>query len=499
MNVALRRTPTLLVAALCLASPTLAQEAGEVLWTTDIDALSGMSQPRVSADGAIYIHTNNLYAISPAGEILWSVPLPDTNYVDVGPDGTVYAGSEDTIFAFEPDGSLKWSFTEDPDGQGIMVGPTVGPDGNIYAVTDFGGLGALALDPDGQLLWNVPDFGNFQGTGLGAVQFGPANLYFAEELMPLEDGCTELNDGLASVTFGGNLDWCLAISGTSRVVATLDGKALIWQSDFQGRTLFAYDAAGDEVWRHVFALSPTGINTVGVGDDNNIYLWHDLTTLAALNTDGDLLWEEDQDFDGIFPERPVVDAQSEALVTGSGHSLGVNGEILAFDPANGQPLWSVPIDAEVAGTGAPAAFSPDGQVVYVPVSTASFEVPNELWAIQVHDAPPGSDLEVTLKPTNPPVEIPPGGGSYEYTLSVTNSSQETRMFDIWQTLERGATRRDLGRLRRALGPGATFVRTLTQRIPGGAPPGLYTHAAAVGSFPVAEDTDSFTVEKLAAQ
>jgi hypothetical protein len=35
-----------------------------------------------------------------------------------------------------------------------MAGPTVGADGNIYAVTDGGGLGALSLTPGGQLIWN---------------------------------------------------------------------------------------------------------------------------------------------------------------------------------------------------------------------------------------------------------------------------------------------------------------------------------------------------------
>src|SRR6185436_16023044 len=97
--------------------------------------------------------TNTLYAISPQGSILWSKPLSETAYVDIGPDGTVYAGSMNTIYAFTPSGALKWSFTEPPGGQGLMAGPTVGPDGNIYAVSDFGGLGAFSLTPAGVLRW----------------------------------------------------------------------------------------------------------------------------------------------------------------------------------------------------------------------------------------------------------------------------------------------------------------------------------------------------------
>ena len=84
----------------------------------------------------------------------------------MGPDGTVYSGSGGTIFAYTPAGQLLWSFTEPPGGQGLMAGPTVGLNGNIYAVTDNGGLGALSLTPGGQLIWNQPGYTNFDGTGL---------------------------------------------------------------------------------------------------------------------------------------------------------------------------------------------------------------------------------------------------------------------------------------------------------------------------------------------
>jgi hypothetical protein len=39
-------------------------------------------------------------------------------------------------------------------GQGVIAGPTVGPDGNVYVISDYGGLGAFALSPAGQLLWS---------------------------------------------------------------------------------------------------------------------------------------------------------------------------------------------------------------------------------------------------------------------------------------------------------------------------------------------------------
>ena len=95
----------------------------------------------------------------------------------IGLDGTVYVADSSTITAINPNGSLKWTFTEPPGGQGVIAGPTVGPDGNIYAVTDLGGLGALALSPAGQLLWsNTGDPVMAEQAQLGVeMSFGPSH------------------------------------------------------------------------------------------------------------------------------------------------------------------------------------------------------------------------------------------------------------------------------------------------------------------------------------
>lgn len=384
-----------LVLALAASGGVRAQTAGDVLWTVDLDGFSTMSQPRVAPDGTIYIHTNTLYAISPSGQILWSTPLVDTAYIDIGADGTVYAGSGNTIYAFNPDGTLKWSFTENPAGQGLMVGPTVGPDGNIYAISDLGGLGAFSLTPSGQLRWNVPGFGNVAGTGLGRVQFGTDRLYFAEDIEPAVGGCQSLQQGLAAVTLDGHLDWCVAISGVSRPVATLAGDALTWQGALSSKTLTDRNPDSSIDWNFTFGFTPTGINSVSSGSDGNIYLWHGISTLASLTPAGTLRWEQPQAIVN-FPNAPALSPDGQALVAGSGYGFGVNGEILAVNPSSGALLWKIPVTGPSAGAGAPAAFSPDGQVVYVPVNTISFGDPDQLWAIQASGGLPS----VPAAPTN---------------------------------------------------------------------------------------------------
>ena len=139
---------------------TARQSAGRVKWRFQVDAQFGylLQRPAVGPDGTVVAidPAGNVYALSANGGLKW---IFNTGGFAAGPpsigaDGTVYAAASSTIYAISSDGALKWSFTEPAGGQGVIVGPTVGPDGNIYAVTDFGGLGAFALSPEGRLLWS---------------------------------------------------------------------------------------------------------------------------------------------------------------------------------------------------------------------------------------------------------------------------------------------------------------------------------------------------------
>jgi len=83
------------------AAGAFAQRGGEIIWSVDLAYTPATAAPRVAPSGAIYIHSDDLYAISPSGEILWRKNSTDPKAVDVGLDGTVYSGSGGTIFAEE--------------------------------------------------------------------------------------------------------------------------------------------------------------------------------------------------------------------------------------------------------------------------------------------------------------------------------------------------------------------------------------------------------------
>ena len=104
-------------------------------------------------------------------------------------------------------------------------------------------------------------------------------------------------------------------------------------------------------------------------------------------------------------------------------------------------------------------------------------------------------LVLTLTPRNPPIVIPPAGGSFRYNLDLVNGSDETRTLDIWMALTGPGTNRIVRQFSRTLAPGGSFHRSFTQRIPGSAGAGTYSFTGNAGTFPAAEVSDSFTFEK----
>ena len=93
--------------------------------------------------------------------------------------------------------------------------------------------------------------------------------------------------------------------------------------------------------------------------------------------------------------------------------------------------------------------------------------------------------------------IPPGGGSFQATVTFTNTTATSQTFDFWTALSGAASREPLfGPKTFTLAAGKTLTRTLTQRISGGAPAGNYTYTANVGIFSTTvSDSDSFPFEK----
>ena len=57
------------------AAGAFAQTGGEIIWSVDLAQTARTAAPRVAPSGDIYIHSDDLYAISSTGQIKWRKTL----------------------------------------------------------------------------------------------------------------------------------------------------------------------------------------------------------------------------------------------------------------------------------------------------------------------------------------------------------------------------------------------------------------------------------------
>jgi PKD repeat protein len=147
-----------------------ATTVGEERWKVAVGTKLTNSSPVVGPDGTIYIGSNNgLAAVQPngantAGTLLWTFPTLINGVVGMvdntpalASDGSLYVGaryqSNHTLFAIRPAVSHTvpyWSFSVVGQEE-VSAFPIIGADGTIYAGL---GKGIYAFSPTGTQLWN---------------------------------------------------------------------------------------------------------------------------------------------------------------------------------------------------------------------------------------------------------------------------------------------------------------------------------------------------------
>ena len=128
------------------STPTPGLPGGPGLAGDDPDMLhyrNGLTSPAVGPDGTIYIgHVDGLFAIEPkTGHLEWSVGMGEVvSSPAVGADGTVYVGSIDGYLYAIKDGTISWQVKT---GGQINSSPAIGADGTVYVMSDDGNLYAV--------------------------------------------------------------------------------------------------------------------------------------------------------------------------------------------------------------------------------------------------------------------------------------------------------------------------------------------------------------------
>ena len=125
---------------------------GRFSWKLKINGYP-RTRPSVGIDGTIYVGAGNrVYAFNPEGSLRWGVDLDYTvssEEIAVGDDGTAYIGSERGLYAIDSKGHIKWKVETDDE---IRHVPLIGDDGTIYF--DVGNR-VYAIGKDGNVKWDT--------------------------------------------------------------------------------------------------------------------------------------------------------------------------------------------------------------------------------------------------------------------------------------------------------------------------------------------------------
>ncbi|MCH7572517.1 MAG: thrombospondin type 3 repeat-containing protein, partial [Planctomycetes bacterium] len=368
------------------------QGAERVRWRFQMDSLFGGQFITVAPDGTVYAtDLFRLYALSPDGGLLWvAVNAGRRRPISLGPDGTIYTAGN-LIKAINPDGTLKWEYSS-PFGSELLAGPSVGPDGNIYAVQNTWGtgLGAFALDPDGELLFSDPDnlLMASNADSNSVIVFRPDMFFVGIRVSATAQPVLNAFD------FDGDHLWSSIHSDRDLHTQTFpkldpSGRVIArWAQT--GMQAITPDGGVDWVSIHPGAGMPTmpGIDATGV-IYSGTYLG---TKLWAINPDGSTRWVLPSS--GGLTDTVNVAPNGSIILVGGSDGFGEPGWTRAYDTADGALLWQVDLLAEEGINqyvcSQQPTFTPDSQTAYI---TTCFlgDVNSYIYAIDTFTEPPPKD------------------------------------------------------------------------------------------------------------
>jgi len=372
---------------------------GRIRWRFQEDFDYILSRPAVASDGTVYSidPMGHLYAVAPNGGIKWIVNVPGTGpgNVSLGSDGTIYTGNTTLIMAVTPDGIVEWRFNQTP-GAFILLGPNVGPDGNIYAVGTQG-MGVFSLTPQGTLRWATPENYDRPIVILQEIVFAPApqsRFYFHANNHLRGIGL----DGTPLFTYVDGLP-----QDNHQPAVAPDGSLFtnLFSARGPGLMMGKFDDNGNLLW-HIFdqfSNSTNALSVPDVGPDGIIYNGRNLNTLYAINPDSSIRWQYTD------PEPlmiPIVSPLNDLIFVGG----ATNGQPGFFEGVStkGALLWKIPLPIENGldvdpGPFARARFTPDGKTAYIGTSIAgqTSNAYSYLYSVQTSSAV--SLTSIALNPT----------------------------------------------------------------------------------------------------
>ena len=373
VTVALLLIPGTAAAVRADTSPVSGTSPGVVKWRLQVSGQYVLQRPAVAPDGGVVVASSSgdVYSVTAGGVLRWIVrSVAGDGGPSIGAEGTTYVASGNRITAIARNGLIRWTYTEQTAGQGVIAGPTVGPDGNIYVISDYGGLGAYALSPAGQLLWSNPGSPNFLEYG----QLGAEVVFSSSRLFAAFDEVGVAGSTMYGLSLGGTQQWAQAMGGSDDVfmqqqrqpATGADGSLyLTAMGGANGWSLRRIDpATGGVLWGY----SPwpsNGMSPPSVAKTGTVYFSRSLSYLDSVSASGQVRWTF---FDGSIIDHPAVSPDGSTVVAGDRPNFGEPGSVRGWNASTGALKWQVDLPNENGGyqvAYTQPRFSADSRTAYV--------------------------------------------------------------------------------------------------------------------------------------
>lgn len=223
--------------------------------------------PSIGSDGTLYFENggNTIFAANPDGTIKWKYQSDGTVTIPVtDPYGRIYFGSGNFLESVSPDGKLLWKYKTD----GLVSIPSVGPDGTTYfGDTDHN---FYAIDSSGNLKWKF----NAKGiTTLSSISPQGTSYFF------------DSDNYLYAINQDGTLKWTYQTTnsgapptiGPDRTLFLMDGAGLV-----------ALNSEGIKKWD--FHPANVTLESASIDRDGIIYTGSYENYLYALDPSGNVKW-----------------------------------------------------------------------------------------------------------------------------------------------------------------------------------------------------------------
>ena len=293
-----------------------------------------VSSPALGPDGTLYVGSEDskLYAVLPDGTKKWE--LKTGGMVDatpaIGSDGTIYVGSRDKRFyAVNPDGSVRWQFVTDGE---IDSSAAIDSANNLYFGSRDGRL--YALNAQGTTNWVFST-----GAGISASPSVGA------------DGTIYVGSydaKLYSLGPTGTTNWAFATGNAIQASVAIGVDETIYVGSMDGK-LYSIKSDGTKQWE--FTTERAIYCSPSIGPDGTIYIGSTDNKFYAVNPDGSQKWS-------FTTGDYVMYSTASVAADGTIYVGSLDNKLYAFN-ANGSVKWTFTAGYQVRSS---PLLGPDGLI-----------------------------------------------------------------------------------------------------------------------------------------